>query len=57
MSIFKTHLCSMNTNKIIESDCPDKAYNHFITLYKKLFNKAFPIVSIKTNKKFTKREP
>ena len=57
MSIFKTHLCSMNTNKIIESDCPDDAYNQFITLYKESFNKAFPLVSIKTNKKFTKREP
>ena len=47
----------MNTNKIIESDCPDDAYNQFITLYKESFNKAFPLVSIKTNKKFTKREP
>ena len=41
MSIFKTHLCSMNTNKIIESDCPDEAYNQCITLYNELFNKHF----------------
>ena len=40
----------LNTNKIIESDCPDEASNHFSTLYNELFNKAFPIVSIKTNK-------
>lgn len=54
---FRNYLDQMNFINVFNLDCPNDAYNEFITLYKMAFDKAFPIRNIKITKNHVKREP
>jgi hypothetical protein len=41
----------------MEIECPNNAFNTFMTLYKDAFESAFPLKLIKPNKKYITREP
>ena len=54
---FKYYLDHTDFNNIFHIDCPSKAYNEFMSLYRIAFERAFPLRTIKQNKKYIKREP
>ena len=54
---FKQLLYQLNFDNIMEIECPNNAFNPFMTLYKDAFESAFPIQSIKSNRKYITREP
>jgi hypothetical protein len=41
----------------LDIDCAEKAHDEFMSLYKSLFETAFPLRELKANKKYIKREP
>ena len=57
MSMFKQLLQGVDFNHILNITCPNEAYNTFISLYKDLFDMAFPLRDVKVHKKYIKREP
>ena len=42
---------------VLLSDCPNYAYHTFMEIYTNAFNQASPVKSIKTPKRYIKREP
>ena len=44
-------------NAVLLSDCPNYAYHTFMEIYTNAFNQACPVKSIKTPKRYIKREP
>ena len=56
MTKFKQLLCDKDFSEIINSDCPNSAYDKFISTYKTIFNKTFPLLKTRFNKKYMKRD-
>ena len=54
---FKTNLDQLDFTKVLESSCPDHAYNIFIKLYLDVFDKCFPLREYKIISKHVKRQP
>jgi hypothetical protein len=51
ISSFKNNLDQCNFNTILQTTCPNDAYNEFMNLYKNAFEKAFPLKNPKSNAK------
>ena len=56
INLFNDLLKNTDFSCITELRCPNLAYEEFISLYKSAFEQAFPLKTIRPNKKFTKRE-
>ena len=54
---FKSLLDNIDFSQIYQMDCPNKAFDEFIRLYENAFEKAFPLCSVRPNKKCIRREP
>ena len=54
---FKSLLDNIDFSQIYQMDCPNKAFGEFIRLYENAFEKAFPLRSVRPNKKCIRREP
>jgi hypothetical protein len=57
MTKFKQLLNDEDFSEILNTDCPDSAYEKFMSLYQYMFNEAFPLCTTRFNKKYMKREP
>ncbi len=57
ISSFKNNLDQCNFNTILQTTCPNDAYNEFMNLYKNAFEKAFPLKKSKIQRKNITREP
>lgn len=57
ISIFKDRLDKIDFSDIMETDCPNEAYNKFMVLYKREFDLSFPVIKKRIHKKYIKREP
>ena len=57
LSKFKSYLDGTDFKNILQMECPNEAFNYFTMKYKAAFEVAFPLKSIKVNKKYIKREP
>ena len=44
-------------SEIVNSDCPNYAYDKFMSIFKNIFNEIFPVLKTRFNKKYVKREP
>ena len=54
---FNNILTNEDYTSVLLADCPNYAYHSFMEIYTNAFNRACPIKSIKTPKKYIKREP
>lgn len=54
---FKTLLDTTNFDNVNEHNDPNLAYNTFLSQYDELFNKAFPLTKVKSNKRYFHKEP
>ena len=54
---FKQYLDQTDFTPVLNTNCPDDAYNTFMSLYKKAFNTALPLKPVKPNKRYIKKEP
>ena len=54
---FKKLLDDADFSHILQINCPNESFNEFTAIYKCAFDKAFPLKSVKINKKYIKREP
>lgn len=54
---FKIELANTKFDKILGMENPDQAYNAYINIYKEVFDRYFPLKTIKMTRKYTKREP
>ena len=54
---FNNILANANYSSVLLSDCPNYAYHTFMEIYTNAFNQACPVKSIKTPKRYIKREP
>ena len=54
---FKKDLAGNDFTKILEINDPNEAYNKYISQYMDIFNKNFPIKTIKMTRKYAKKEP
>ena len=52
--LFKQYLNKADFSAIQYIHCPNAAYNTFVSLYKKAFNKAFPLIETKLCKRYIK---
>ena len=50
-------LCARDFSEIINYDCPNSAYDKFMSIYKTIFNETFPLLKTRFNKKYMKRDP
>ena len=57
MTKFKQLLCDRDFSEIINYDCPNSAYDKFMSIYKTIFNETFPLLKTRFNKKYMKRDP
>ncbi len=57
MTKFKQLLSDRDFSETLNTDCPDSAYDKFISVFKYIFNEAFPLIKTRFNKKYMKREP
>ncbi len=57
MARFKQLLSDKDFLETINYNCPNSAYNNFISTFKEVFNIAFPPTKTRFNKKYMKREP
>ena len=57
ISKFDNILANADYSSILLADSPNDAYHSFMELYTNAFNQAYPVKSIKTPKKYSKREP
>ncbi len=53
---FKQLLQNIDFNEILQTDCPDEAFNKFLEIYKQTFELAFPLKLFRPNKKCIKRD-
>ncbi len=53
---FKQFLQQTDFTEVTNIHCADESYNHFLSLYKNAFNRAFPLKLFRPNRKFIKRE-
>ena len=44
-------------SEILNTECPNVAYDKFTLTFKDAFNSAFPLSKVRTNKRYMKREP
>ena len=54
---FNNILANADYSSVLLSDCPNYAYHTFMEIYTNAFNQACPVKSIKTPKRYIKREP
>ena len=54
---FNSILANADYSSVLLSDCPNYAYHTFMEIYTNAFNQACPVKSIKTPKRYIKREP
>ena len=54
---FNNILANEDYTSVLLADCPNYAYHSFMEIYTNAFNRACPVKSIKTPKKYIKREP
>ena len=54
---FNNILANADYSSVLLSDCPNYAYHTFMEIYANAFNQACPVKSIKTPKRYIKREP
>ena len=54
---FNNILANADYSSVLLSDCPNYAYHTFMEIYTNAFNEACPVKSIKTPKRYIKREP
>ena len=54
---FNNILANADYSSVFLSDCPNYAYHTFMEIYTNAFNQACPVKSIKTPKRYIKREP
>ena len=54
---FNNILANSDYSFVLLSDCPNYAYHTFLEIYTNAFNQACPVKSIKTPKRYMKREP
>ena len=54
---FNNILANADYTSVLLADCPNYAYHSFMDIYTNAFNRACPVKSIKTPKKYIKREP
>jgi len=54
---FKQLLSQLNCDNTMDIECPNNAFNAFMTLYKDAFESTFPLKSIKQNRKYITRKP
>ena len=57
MTKFKQLPCDRDFSEIINYDCPNSAYDKFMSIYKTIFNETFPLLKTRFNKKYRKRDP
>ena len=57
ISKFNNILANADYSSILLADCPNYAYHSFMEIYTNAFTEACPVKSIKTPKKYIKREP
>ena len=57
ISKFKTKLDGTNFSDVLNVECPDSAYNVFISMYLAAFEDSFPLIERKIVHKYIKREP
>lgn len=57
VNTFNESLDQTDFTDILNTDCPNVAYDKFMTLYKDKFNIAFPITKKRIHKRYIKREP
>ena len=57
VATFRSELDRIDFAPILTYNCPDEAYTKFIDLYKKPFDIAFPLKTIKISNRNIKREP
>jgi len=54
---FKQMLNEIDFSEILNTECPNVAYDKFTLTFKDAFNSAFPLSKVRTNKRYMKREP
>ena len=54
---FKICLNTLDYSNVLESNCPNNAYDIFVKLYTETFNKCFPLGEYKTKSKYIKCDP
>ena len=54
---FNLKLNETNFEEVYQTNCPNKAYDAFMKLYKQIFEETFPLKNIRVNKKFIKQQP
>jgi hypothetical protein len=57
MTKFKQLLCDKDFSETLNTDCPDSAYDKFMSVFTDIFNEAFPLLKTRFNKRYMKREP
>ncbi len=53
---FKSYLDGTDFRNILQMECPNEAFNYFTRKNRAAFEAAFPLKSVKSNKKYIKRE-
>ena len=57
IATFKSHLNTIDFSSVMNTTCPNEAYDKFYDLYKHAFDQSFPLRKFRISQKSIKREP